>query len=255
MKNKVGFNSLGKRLVGEIERPLKYNGRTVLLLHGLTNSMEDCPLINQANLFLLRKGYSTFRFDYFGSGESPGFFKNKTFKILYRNTLDAYNFIRDEIKHKDIGLWGRSLGAILASTICDREHVFATAIISSTMHTKESFSSFFPKKNTYSLPLRGTGAIKGEPVLPYDFYKETDWIDRMQRNHLANAKNVIVIQGTNDKIINNLNWTQEIYSTIKGNKKLELIEGADHSYKGLENQVIEKIVGWFDKNAYSTEQY
>ncbi len=248
MKRKIKFKSKNAILSGLFEKPNIHNGFLIILLHGLTNSMEDCPLINETNTSLINQNFATLRFDYFGSGKSPGLFKDKTFSILHQNTVSSIEFAQDNLKFKTIGLWGRSLGAILASTVCDDQSINATVLISSTIHTEESFSGFFQKDQKYSLPLKGTGIIKGEPVLPYDFFKETKWIDNLQRIHLAKASNVLVVQGTKDNIITNLNWTREIFSSIKGNKKLEFIKGADHKYSGYENIAVKKGIDWFEKH-------
>lgn len=245
MKKAVRFKSINTSLSGLFESPRKNNSTLIILLHGLTNSMTDCPLINEANKDFLEKGFATFRFDYYGSGKSPGLFKNKTFSILHQNTLDSLQFAQAHLGFNKIGLWGRSLGAILASTICDSRNVFATVLISSTIHTNESFASLFTKDKQYSLPFTGTGKIKGKPVLPYKYYQETGWIDKAQVDHLSKASNVLIIQGTRDKIIPNLDWAKEIYQITLKPKKLVYIKGADHAYHGYEKETITEGTKWF----------
>ncbi len=247
-KTIIKFNSGGHILFGVFEKPKKNNGLPILLLHGLTNSMKDCPLINEAATALHKKGFPTFRFDYFGSGKSEGEFKEKTFMILYRNTVDGLKLLTKKLGYKKIGLWGRSLGAILGATICDDPCIFTSVFISFTVHTYISFSRFFDKNKPYSLPLKGTGKIKGEAILPYQYYKETLLIDSLQKKHLSKAKNVLIIQGTADRTVYDHSWAKEIYRLVKGKKKLEYIEGADHAYKGYEQTVINKGVNWFINN-------
>lgn len=244
-KTIIKFNSDGHTLFGVFEKPENNNGILILLLHGLTNSMKDCPLINEAAIVLHKKGFPTFRFDYFGSGKSEGEFKEKTFMILYRNTVDSFELLTKKLGYKKIGIWGRSLGAILGATICDDPHIFASVFISFTVHTHTSFSRFFDKNRSYSLPLKGTGKIKGETILPYQFYKDTSRIDQLQVKHLSKAKNVLIVQGTTDKTVYDHAWAKEIYRLVKEKKKLEYIEGADHAYKGYEQTVINKGVNWF----------
>jgi len=247
-KTIIKFNSAGHTLYGVFEKPEKNNGIPILLLHGLTNSMKDCPLINEAAIAFHKNGFPTFRFDYYGSGKSEGEFKEKTFMILYRNTVDGFEVLTKKLGYKKIGIWGRSLGAILGATISDNTHVFASVFISFTVHTHTSFSRFFKKGRPYSFPLKGTGKIKGTPILPYQYYEDTSQIDKLQVQHLSKAKNVLIIQGTADKTIYNHTWAKEIYRLVKGEKKLEYIKGADHAYRGYEKTVINKGIDWFINN-------
>lgn len=244
---KTNFSSLGRNIRGIYSYPDKNQGTIVLLLHGLTNSMKYCPLISKSAVTFQNHNLATFQFDYFGSGLSEGLFKNKTFRILQKNTKDALDYVVSELGYKKVGLWGRSLGAILASTICDSKNIFASILISSTAQTKLSFRNFFPKGQAFSLPIKGTGKIKGEPVLPYKFYEETFWLDNLQRQHLSKATNVLVFQGDKDNTIHDITWTKEVYNLIGGRKKLEIVEGADHSYKGFEVRVINSGLKWFLK--------
>ena len=240
----VWFESQGKKLYGLLETPEKTEKPLILLLHGLTNSLTDCPLISEAAETLHRNGFPTFRFDYFGSGRSEGEFKDKTWKILVQNTRDALDFAK-RLGYRRIGLWGRSLGGILGAAICDDPSVFASVFISITTHTNISFVRFFPENKPYSLPIKGTGEIKGVPVLPQKFYQETKWIDRLQEKHLLRAKNLLIIQGTEDKTVYDINWAKEVFETVNEPKKLEYIAGADHAYRGYEKAVINKGLQWF----------
>ncbi|OGK37538.1 hypothetical protein A3F60_00205 [Candidatus Roizmanbacteria bacterium RIFCSPHIGHO2_12_FULL_39_8] len=257
MKQKDFYiTSLGRKLYGLYEEPEENNSHLIFLLHGLTNSLTDCPLIEEATEALHKKGFPTFRFDYFGSDKSEGQFKDKTFKILQRNTIDALRFAIKKLGYKRIGIWGRSLGAILGATIADHKNIFALVLISFCVHTDESFSRFFQKGKPSSLPIQGTGKIKGIPILPYQFYAETPWIDALQKKHLSKAKNILIMQGTKDKTVYNMNWAKEIYKLTNEPKKLFFVPGADHAYKGYEQIVIKKGSEWFfEKNLLTPKTF
>ena len=244
----INFKSQGHNLAGVFYQGSKYKNVLVLLLHGLTNSMVDCPLIKEAGEALKKSGFSTFTFDYYGSGLSEGEFKDKTFSVLVQNTQDALKYVTEELHYKKIVIWGRSLGAILGATICDDKHISASVFISFCVHTNISFANFFPKNKSYSLPIKGTGEIKGEPILPFKFYDETTWIDTLQKDHLSKAKNVLIIQGTEDKTVYDTRWAKEIYEMTQQPKKLIYLKGADHSYRGFESQVITKSLNWIIKH-------
>ena len=66
------INSVGNKLYCLFEEPQKARNVLIILFHGLTNSHLNCPLISEVSELLHDNGFSTFRFDYFGSGKSDG---------------------------------------------------------------------------------------------------------------------------------------------------------------------------------------
>ena len=167
---------------------------------------------------------------------------------MVKNTKDVFDYVLKNFGGPVV-LWGRSLGAIFASIICDNKNILTSILISSGNHTNKSFKRMFPKKRGLSVSFAkaGTGKMKGNPVLPYKFYKETAWIDKIQKQHLKKAKSVLVVQGTADKTIFDHSWAKEIYSWVNKPKKLVYVEGADHAYHGHEKKVIDLCVEWISK--------
>ena len=84
-KKEFYFSSHGKKLYGVWEYPSKPRKPLILFLHGLTNSHTNCPLISETTELLHVKGFPTFRFDYYGSGNSQGMFRDKSWEILVQN--------------------------------------------------------------------------------------------------------------------------------------------------------------------------
>ncbi len=245
-KNEFFIKSTGKSLYCLFEKPDNSKNELILLLHGLTNSHINCPLISESTESSHLKGFSTFRFDYFGSGKSDGEFKDKTWEIMVQNTIDALEYAKMKLKYSKIGIWGRSLGAILGAIICDDSSVFASVFLSMTIHTNISFSASFPKGQTFSSPIKGTAIVKGEPILEKGFYEKTTWIDKLQKQHLSKAKNILIMQGTEDKTVYNPAWAKEIYDLVNKPKKLIYIKGADHAYRGYEDKTIISGINWFN---------
>jgi uncharacterized protein len=246
-KKEIWIQSAGEKLYCVLEEPKNPNNTIVILLHGLTNNHLNCPLIDDTAKALQGAGFSTFRFDYVGSGKSDGNFIDKTWHILVQNTKDVLEYVKTRYKYQKITIWGRSLGAMFGATICDDPSIYSSVLLSFTIHTNISLSSSFPIGKQFSLPIIGTAIVKGEPILHRQFYEETNWIDQLQKIHLTRAKNVLIIQGTEDKTIYNLAWAKEIYDLINEPKKLLYIKGANHAYKGYEQKVINEAVNWFGK--------
>ncbi len=242
MKKELHFKSNKHKLFG-IYQPANCNGIIALLLHGLTNSHNTCPLINEANDMFIQNGISTFRFDYFGSGKSEGFFVDKTIEEMIINTKDAYRYAVNNLRAKKIIVWGRSFGAIFTPLISIHKHVIASVLISSTTHTHISMRECF-SANQISKPFKATGLIKGEPILPYSFYLETAHLDSIVEKGLRKTKNLLVIQGTNDKTVYDMSWADEIYQLALEPKKLIYMKEADHTYRGFEKQILDVSLDW-----------
>lgn len=247
IKKEFFIKSTSKKLYCLFEKPDNSKNKLILLLHGLTNSHTNCPLISESAESLHLKGFPTFRFDYYGSGKSDGEFKDKTWEIMVQNTKDVLKYAKTKLKYSKIGIWGRSLGAILGATICDDPSVFASVFLSMTIHTNVSFSASFTKSQSFSSPIKGTAIVKGEPILERGFYEKTTWIDNLQKQHLSKAKNILIMQGTKDKTVYNPAWAKEIYDLVDEPKKLIYIKGANHAYTGYENKAIENGINWFTK--------
>lgn len=251
IKKELYFKSNGHTLYGVYECPHKNNGKIILFLHGLTNSHNTCPIINEAVESFLKAGYATFRFDYFGSGKSDGKFIDKTLKEFVQNTKDAFLYAKNELRYKKIGVWGRSFGAILAPVISGKKEVFASILISGTVQTHISLKRCF-NESEFSYPFKATGKIKGKPILKRVFFEQCMWLDNLQKKGLGKSQHVLIIQGTNDKTVYDMNWAKELYSLSQHPKKLIYVKGADHTYKGHEDRVINEGIGWFDKSSYSS---
>lgn len=247
IKREVYFQSNDHTLFGLYECSKRNNGKIILLLHGFTNSHDTCPLINEAVGSFLSAGYTTFRFDYYGSGKSDGEFIDKTLKEFVQNTKDAFLFVKNELKYQKIGIWGRSFGAILAPMISWKKEVFASVLISGTAQTHISLSKYF-NEGEYSDPFKATGKIKGQPIVRRVFFEQSRWLDNLQKRGLNKSKNILVMQGTKDKTVYDMNWAKELYDLPKNPKILTYIRGADHTYKGYENKVINEGLRWFDKS-------
>lgn len=116
-REKVSFKSAGSKLVGIKEVPDKIPAPGVILFHGLTGSKEDSPLINESSKALVENGFITFRFDFYGSGESLGKMQDKTMAVLEQNAKDAVDYFLQDQRVTNLGLWGRSIGGTLVCLV------------------------------------------------------------------------------------------------------------------------------------------
>jgi esterase/lipase len=250
----VKFNSLGHNLVGEINIPKK-SGRipAVLLFHGLTNSKNDCPLINETSDLLFKNGFITFRFDFFGSGQSPGEMKDKTIGILLQNAKDAIKYLVKNKRVSNIGLWGRSLGGTIVCLIPPNKKIKTRVSASGACFLEGIFKKNFAqlKKKERKLEkigrkLPGTGQYKGKFEFKKAWFKSLDGLDKKIVKNLKKLDTMLVLGTTPDQKVS-LNNACHIINALQEPKKIKIYESVGHDYKGAEGKAVKESVVWFKK--------
>lgn len=122
MKEKIKFsNSKGDKLVGILSDPDRERTYTVVVLcHGFSTS-KDGRTYTGLEEILNQKGITTFRFDFYGHGESGGGFENITTSEAVDDVLNALEYVQNAGFIR-IGLFGSSFGgmaSILAASRSD----------------------------------------------------------------------------------------------------------------------------------------
>ena len=254
MKKEIIFESNTHKIAGTFETSNVNRKRPgILMCHGLTNTKKDCPLISQVKDVLCSEGYATFRFDFYGSGESDGRFQDKTISEMVINAKDALDILSADklVEDKNIGLWGRSMGALVAAMLVKDKRVRASVLTSAPIFPHKTFYPLYAQdvtRNSVPLP-PGTvsGEIKGEAKLSKAFFTELQDIENEATQVLHDASSVLIIQGDQDEKVPP-DYAKYIYNLAKEPKKLLTIEGAGHDYSGKEKQVVSAISRWFLDN-------
>ncbi len=251
-KEKTTFKSLGHDLVGIIEYPEKLPAPGVILLHGLTNSKEDCPLINEIAEALVKEGIISFRFDFYGSGESPGQLRDRTWSISEQNVRDAIESFENK-GVKTIGLWGRSTGGTTAILCGDDPQIKAFVLATTPVLLQDVFKIRFGKVKELELKLEqkgqklpGTGKYKGKFEFSNRFFEEVPAMEQRVIKNLVQMSRVFILATTPDTKVP-LNNSTTIINTVKEPKKIYIFEEVDHDYKGVENEAARLTVSWFKK--------
>ena len=252
-KEKITLKSLGYDLVGIIEYPEKLPTPGVILLHGLTNSKEDCPLIKEVAEALATEGLIVFRFDFFGSGESPGLLRDKTWWISEQNVRDAIKYLKNKKEITNIGLWGRSTGGTAAILCGNDPQIKAFVLATTPVLLQEIFKIRFEKVKKLELELEqrgqklpGTGKYKGEFDFSDNFFEEVPIIEQKVMKNLTQMSHVLVLATIPDIKVP-LNNATTIINTAKEPKKIYIFEDTEHDYRGVENKAIKLTVSWFKK--------
>ncbi|UCG95734.1 MAG: alpha/beta hydrolase [archaeon] len=253
---KVRFKSGGHKLVGEINFPEKINGKlpAIILFHGLSNSRRDCPLINETSKALTENGFIAFRFDFYGSGESPGEMRDKIIDILEQNTKDAIEFITkySQVDSNKLGLWGRSLGGTFVCLLPTDPRIKARVVASSGPIIEKIMEEKLEELKKKELELEkvgkrlpGTGAYKG----PFEFrpawFESLKGLDSRVLENLKNLNTVLVLGTSLDQKVT-VDSTCMVMNNVKEPKRIWVFN-TDHDYGGFEKHAVEETLNWFKK--------
>ena len=96
MKKKIFFkNSKGSKLCGILSNPTSQKEKSIIILcHGFSTSKEGRTYVRLEQI-LNGSGISTFRFDFFGHGESEGKFEEITTSEAVDDIQNAIRFLKE----------------------------------------------------------------------------------------------------------------------------------------------------------------
>jgi len=248
---KVWFkNSRGQRLAGVLYEA--DSDKAVILLHGFGGDKDEQGIFIRTAEALCKEGFSVLRFDFAGSGESEGEFSQMSFSSEIEDLNSAIEFVKNK-GYKKIGLVGQSFGG--AVSILGYSKEIKTMVLWNPVAKMESFGNYLSSHNmNWKRDLRERGIS-----LIYK-YKRNKFLtigrqlldDVESLNLFSEATKiscpVLVIHGDKDST---LPWkdSQELLKFLKGQKRLEIIKGAEHAFHkpAEEKPVIKLTVNWFKK--------
>ncbi len=248
----ITFVSQGKKISGVIEYPDKPTSRVVVFAHGLSNSKapSDIPLLYRINNALLAAGYMTMRFDFYGSGESDGEFRDKTISSMRQNFLDMLTFLK--ATHSEInwiGAVGKSIGGTVLGLVGGDPRISACVLMTMRYTLAPFFARFWTGQEEVSLngAVPPTGRVKGAFSLGKNFFVELPQIDGGVADGLANMPPTLVIMNEGDEKIS-LESAMEVYEHLGGAKELMTVPGHDHELRADEAQITTKAVNFFNQH-------
>lgn len=245
---KFELKSNGRKIFGQISYPKKTPCPAIILLHGFTNTMDDCPINKDMFDILPSNGYTTVEFDFIGSGLSDGIFRDKTLRKMYQNFQDVLSFIKRDKLITDIGVVGKSICGIFP-IIKNDKRVKSIALLSTAIRPTIQFYRAWNKKIGYNPIYFGKAKDTNvRLVLGQGFFKELAYLEKRTLANLPKIKNVIHFHGTAD---NSCPFDQGHFYHLKHALskpfKSVLIEGVGHQYDGKESLVINETIKWFNQ--------
>ena len=246
-------NPAGKTLRGMLHLPaaaLMRPAAGVVLFHGFTgNRMESHWMFVKCSRALGQAGIASLRFDFYGSGESDGEFREMTLRGEIADGRAAVAFLRAQtgLDPERVGLLGLSLGGAVAAALAPSVQAKVVVLWSAVAHTARLRE--LVKKSAKKIPGK-PGALEFDareinPRLVEDVLK----VEPIR--HLARFKGpTLIVHPQNDEAIPVSHARDFFQAAGAATKDLAIIAGADHVYTSIpwEQEVIVRTVQWFGRH-------
>lgn len=232
MEQKVFFkNSKGDKLCGILSAPTNDKIQPiVILVHGFASNKNTDNYIKLV-AFLNGRNISSFRFDFYGHGESGGKFENVTVSEAVDDIIQSIEFIKS-MGYEKIGLIGGSFGGIASIMASSKSKDLKFLVLKSPVSNYEDKQAAVEspeklekwKKEGFSYYEKYDGS---KLRLKYSFVE-----DFKNNNGYAAAPNIrvptLIIHGDADESVP----VEQSIKTAKliPNCKLVLIKDANHRY-------------------------
>lgn len=247
MEEKVYFkNSKGLKLCSILSNPTSSKEKPIIILcHGFSTSKNSHTYVRLQEI-LNKYQISTFRFDFFGHGESEGKFEDITISEAVDDILNAIKFLKNQ-GYTKIGLVGSSFGGIASLMAASKtDDLFILALKSPVSNYEEKEYATKSKEELEEWRNRGFRYyVSGDGrklKLNYTFFE-----DFKNNNGYEAAKKIkiptLIVHGDNDESVP-IEQSKKTASLIE-NCKSEIIEGADHRYSKPED--FEKMLDLISK--------
>ena len=234
-----------------LTRPPDRTEQIAVLCHGFLSG-KNSTTNKTLTRHLVEQGIATFRFDFFGHGDSKGPFERITVTKAIEQALAALKLVSSR-GYRRIGLVGSSFGGLVAILAAAKWHAPVSSERNSSGGSARGLACLalkcpvvdFPEelelelgpagmeewRNTDTVPdfAGGPNGIK----LSYGFYEDC-------RRHIAYdaapaiPAPTLIVQGDQDELIP-LHQSRQFYDALQHEKSLQILPGADHQFTKAEH--------------------
>ncbi len=222
----------------------------VVLFHGFTGDrMESHWMFVKCSRALAAAGIASLRFDFYGSGESDGDFREVTLSGEIADARAAMDFFRGQkgIDPRRVGLLGLSLGGLIAATLAPRLRPRALVLWSALAHT----GHLRTLAEASVKPIPGTTVrfeYDARELSPH-FLDDALAVEPLPC--VASFKGpTLIVHPEKDAHVPYSHAEDYYRAAGAATKELLVIPGADHVFTSVswESEVIARTVKWFRKH-------
>jgi dienelactone hydrolase len=229
MEVQVSFPSEGEVVVGVLHVPERTPAPGVIMCHGFTgHKAEIHRLFVGAARDFCQHGLTVLRFDFRGSGDSAGEFREMTVSREIADAEAAFGFLaaRPEIDPSRLGVLGLSLGGCVAACLAGREQrVRALALWAPVARVNRLIDRVAPEFGSHQV-LDMQGWALGRAFL--DDLHSIDPLKEIEGYHGPS----LVVHGTADESVPPSDGS-DYRVALGGRCRLHHVQSADHVFSSL----------------------
>jgi len=241
----------GHRVAGILTAPKAGTDRVALLCHGFLSN-KNSTTSKTLTRALTEQGIATFRFDFFGQGDSEGPFEAITVTIALGQALAALDWLTAK-GYKRIGLIGSSFGGLIAILTASKHPTLAclalkcpVADFAEVLRLEFGEAGMERWKTHHEIP-----DVTGDPKpvrLRYALYENCLECDGYEAAAMIKIPTLIV-QGEKDELVP-LHQSSRLMGALQGKRQLEIIRGADHGFTNGEDfkKMATLLTDWMVKH-------
>ncbi|QAT62179.1 alpha/beta fold hydrolase [Acidilutibacter cellobiosedens] len=249
MQESTWIESRGYKILSILEYDKDENkGKNlVVLIHGFVGTkIEPHRMYKKLSERLSKIGYSVVRFDFVGSGDSEGDFKNMTISGEIEDGINVIEYYKKEFNTEKLYILGFSMGGCVASILASKVNSDGLVLWSPVSNPFWNFYNLL-SHDEFLKGIKGNDIDYLGDVVGKDFFNELLYINPLE--YAKNYKNpVLIIQGSGDCDVLPIN--SYCYNMVFPNSSVHIIENADHCYSSsaFEKELLNYSVDYFLKN-------
>ena len=229
MEIQVSFPSHDEMLFGVLHLPKRTPAPGIIMCHGFTGHKAEAHrlFVNAAREFC-QHDLGVLRFDFRGSGDSAGEFRDMTVSGEIADAAAALDHLasRPEIDSDRMGVLGLSLGGCVAACFAGRDtRVKALVLWAAVAHLQRLFDLLEPEFGADDV-LDYSGWGLGRPFL--EDLPNIHPLDEVKRY----SGPCLIVHGTDDQSVPASDAT-DFRSALGDTSHLHLIDGSDHVFSSL----------------------
>ncbi|HID91356.1 TPA: alpha/beta fold hydrolase [Candidatus Bathyarchaeota archaeon] len=246
----VSFTCEGMRIAGMLHVPERTPAPGIIFCHGFTGTrIEAHRLFVHAARHLCERGFTVLRFDFRGSGESEGLFRDMTISGEIDDLRTAIGWLmkRREALGETIGVNGLSLGGVVAILTAARDLRIKAVSLWSTPADLMALSRALP--GTVDKLLRqGYLDLDSGDRIGSGLVTDLRRFNIIEDVSKIAPRPLLIVHGTDDLTVP-LWHAERLYEAAREPKERFFVEGADHTYNRWDWQwaVIERTADWFER--------
>lgn len=231
MQKAVEIKHDGLTLRGMVHIPEKNKVRYpfIIMFHGF--SAQRCEaqfMFVKLSRELEKEGIGSARFDFIGSGESDGCFKDMTVSSELNDAKTIFNFVRslDYVDEENLFILGMSMGGLVASLFAPETNKLKGLVLWAPAGSMMQLIVRIIHENRKYIMPDGTIDICGN-ILSKDFIDDLGRFD-IYRKAAEYKGHVLIIHGTEDQDIPL--HTANCYKNAYEHSEVILVKDADHAF-------------------------